>query len=355
MGRGSERRRGMGRRVTRRRGMLAVAGACVLVLMFLLAGGTAAAGPGTIIAWTPSHQDDTGQQPWHEYLVCGDIVARTMALLEGDFTNVLCWETGMGLTTGNIPALKSETDQANAARAQIFISVHVNSGAASGFIGLYQAGDSSSAQYAEVLLRSAAATMGMRYHYVSARTDLVGLDPVNNRAPVRVVLELGDELADRELLLSEAGRQRMAEALAQAVRQNTPPPSYYQQNDARIAYTGTWTVFSTSGASGGSYRYAAAPATATIWFDGTRLDWIATKGVTMGKATVSLDGAAPVPVDLYNSSVLRQQKVWSTDTLGPGLHKLVIKWTGQPSVTGGGIRVNIDALDVTGTLVQATR
>jgi hypothetical protein len=335
--------------------MLALAGMFALVLAFAIAGGAAAAGPETVIAWTPSHQNDTGQQPWHEYLNCGDIVARTMALLEGEYTNVLCWETGMGLTTRNILALKSETDQANAAGAKIFISVHVNSGAASGFVGLYQAGDSSSARFAEALLRSMATTTGMRFWYLSARTDLVGLDPVNNRAPIRVLLELGDEMADRDLLMSEQGRQRLAEALAQAVRENTPPTPRHEQSDSRIGYTGTWTVFNTTGASGGSYRYAAAPATATIWFDGTRLDWIATKGLTMGRATVSLDGAAPVLVDLYNSAVLRQQKVWSSDTVAPGLHKLVITWTGKPSVAGGGTRVNIDALDVMGKLIQATR
>ena len=355
MGRTREGRRGVIHQGVGRRGMFALAGACVLILTFLFAAGTAAAGPETVIAWTPSHQDDTGHQPWHEYLISGDITTRTMALLGADYTNVLCWETGMGLTSRNIPALKSETDQANAAGAQIFISVHVNAGAASGFIGLYQAGDSSSARYAETLLRSVASTMGMRFWYVSGRTDLVGLDPANNKAPIRVVLELGDEMADRELLLSEDGRQRLAEALAQAVRQHTPPPLHYQQNDSRIAYTGTWTVFSTSGASGGSYRYAAAPSTATVWFDGTRLDWIATKGVTMGMATVSLDGGDPVPVNLYNSTVLRQQKVWTTEDLPAGLHKLVVSWTGKPGAGGGGNRVNIDALEVMGKLVQAPK
>jgi hypothetical protein len=75
---------------------------------------------GTVIAWQPSHQDDTGTNGWHEYQVCGDITQRTMALLPG-FTNVLCWQTSMGLTTDNLAALQSEIDQENAAHAQVTI------------------------------------------------------------------------------------------------------------------------------------------------------------------------------------------------------------------------------------------
>ncbi len=488
---------GLGLRAdTRRRGAgVAAAAVCllsVLILVGALGGSPAQAGSETIIAWTPSHQNDTGGSGWHEYLVCGDITQRAMALLADDFTNVLCWETGMGLTSHNYAALGSETAQANAANAQISIAVHVNGGAASGVLGNYYAGDYNSGNYGENLLRSVAAAMGMRYWYMSGRTGVFLLDPANNNAPVRVLLELGDNQNDRALLSSEEGRQRMAEALAQAVRQYTPPASRYQQGDLNLNYTGKWTVgysssasggsfryanatgasvtaaftgtsltwlgkmgpsygkarvtldadepvlvdlyaktdtwkqtvwetgalapgehtvkiewtgiksvsgggttisvdaldilgtlvgapppepglvryeqtrgeiayagkwttFSASGSSAGTYAYADSEAGATIYFDGTQLDWIATKGVTMGKAEVSLDDAAPVLVDLYRPSVLRQQKVWSTGTLGAGAHKLVIRWTGRPSVAGGGTRVNIDALEVMGEVVQAPR
>ena len=171
---------------------------------------------------------------------------------------------------------------------------------------------------------------------------------------MKVLLELGDNVADRALLLSADGRQMLAAALAKAVRDNTPMQPRYEQTDPRIAYTGAWLDFPTTGASGGSYLYADSAASATIYFNGTRLDWIATKGVTMGRATVSLDGGTPFTVDLYNSQVVRQQKAWSTGTLAAGPHKLVIRWTGKRSVAGGGTRVNIDALDVMGTLTQAS-
>jgi N-acetylmuramoyl-L-alanine amidase len=184
-----------------------------------------AASTRTVIAWNPSHQDDTGTNGWHEYAVCGDIAKRTMALLP-DFTNLLCWETGMGLTSKNDASLKSETAKANAAHAQVFIALHVNGGAASGFSGNYYTGDSVSARYGEAVLKSVSATLGMTFYYVRPRSDLFVLRPANNKAPIRVLLELGDNVADRALLTSVDGRQRLAAALAKAVRENTPSTSH---------------------------------------------------------------------------------------------------------------------------------
>lgn len=186
-----------------------------------LFGSSAAASKHVVIAWNPSHQDDTGGNGWHEYAVCGDITKRTMALL-GGFTSVLCWKTNMGLTSSGDAALKAECAVANAAHAQVFIAVHVNGNAGSGLSGDYRAGDLASAAYAEALLKSVASTMGMTYLYVRPRTSLVVLDPVNNHASIRVLLELGDNVADRALLMSAKGRQRLAAALAKAVEKYTP-------------------------------------------------------------------------------------------------------------------------------------
>jgi len=131
------------------------------VALLLLLSAPAGANMQTVIAWVPSHQDDTGVA-WHEYVVCGDITQRAMALLP-DFINVRCWELGMGLTTNNHRALQSEVDQANAANADCYIGIHVDSGAPSGILGVYFTGDSNSANYAAALARSIAASMGMTY------------------------------------------------------------------------------------------------------------------------------------------------------------------------------------------------
>ena len=236
---------GLRRRAGRRRLVFAiaitVAIAIVVPLAIILSGsrgvsGSPAAGSagdstsgamannGPVIAWNPSHQDDTGTDGWHEYAVCGEIAKRTIALLP-DFTNVLCWETGMGLTSDSGAALRSECEKANAAHAQIFIAVHVNGGGGRGLAGYYYTGDSSSAHYAEALLGSVSASMGMTVRQVSPRSNLFVLDPANNHAPIRVLLELGDNVTDRELLTSAQGQKKLAAALAKAVNENRPSDS----------------------------------------------------------------------------------------------------------------------------------
>ncbi len=309
-----------------------------------------AAEPGkVVIAWNPSHQDDTGPSGWHEYLVCGDIVKRTIALLP-DYTNVLCWETGMGRDSFNYTALGAEMATANASGARLTIGVHTNSGAASGLIGEYYAKDSASASYADRILGSMAADTGMKYWYSRARSDLYSLDPANNRASMRVILELGDCVNDRTLLESESGRQMLAAALAKAVRANTPPASRYEQGDSRLTYAGSWTVASSGSASGGSFRFAGeVGATVTIPFWGTHIEWIAKKGPSYGRAKVTLDAKTPVTVDLYSPTTLWQQNVWDPGALPQGDHSLKIEWTGvksDPSATGAS--VNVDAFDITG-------
>ena len=53
------------------------------------------------------------------------------------------------------------------------------------------------------------------------------------------------------------------------------PYTRYEQGSSLLAYTGAWTVSSSSSASGGSFRYAnAAGALVTVAFNGTYLAWI---------------------------------------------------------------------------------
>ena len=140
-----------------------------------------------------------------------------------------------------------------------------------------------------------------------------------------------------------------------------PPPwpsptlTRYQQTDARITYWGAWNTFTVSTASGGNYTYADSKAGSLIWFVGTRLDLIATAGTTQGKGMVSVDGGSPVPIDFYSATTLRQQTVWSTGVLAQGTHTVALTWTGQKSSPHGGTRVNIDAVDVWGTLIDAPK
>ena len=124
----------------------------------------------------------------------------------------------------------------------------------------------------------------------------------------------------------------------------------YQQTDSHFAYSGTWSAFSTASASGASYtRVATSGASVSATFYGTYLRWIATRGTTMGKAYVSVDGGTSQLVDLYSASVKYQQEVWNTGILTPGPHAVKITWYAS---NVAGRFINVDAFDVAGALTM---
>jgi hypothetical protein len=130
----------------------------------------------------------------------------------------------------------------------------------------------------------------------------------------------------------------------------------YQQNAAGLSYTGTWTVSSTSLASGGSFRFAnASGASVTTTFNGTYFAWIAKRSSVYGIAKVTLDGKSTFSVDLYSPTVLYRQKVWDTGTLAPGYHTVKIQWTGTRNSRATATNIGIDAVDVSGNLLAVTR
>jgi hypothetical protein len=134
----------------------------------------------------------------------------------------------------------------------------------------------------------------------------------------------------------------------------TAPPSTtrFEETDPRLVYAGSWTSLFNSIYSGGSMKYAyTSGASVTISFTGTSLDWIAKTGPSYGKAQVTLDGGAPVLVDLYSPIFLYQMKVWSTGSLPSGNHTVKIQWTGQKNASATfNYNIDLDAVDVVGTL-----
>ncbi len=78
----------------------------------------------------------------------------------------------------------------------------------------------------------------------------------------------------------------------------------YDQTNADIVKTGTWTDYSSSSAYAGSYgRSSTAGASATVWFTGTKIAWIGMKGTTPGIVDVYLDGEKKATLDLYAAPV----------------------------------------------------
>jgi hypothetical protein len=125
----------------------------------------------------------------------------------------------------------------------------------------------------------------------------------------------------------------------------------YEQTDSRMLYVGTWPTLTDVAMSGGSLRYASASgASVTISFNGTWLGLIARTGPNYGRASISVDGGGSSLVDLYSSAVVNQRQVWATPALAAGNHTVRILYSGSRNAASTGTTINIDAVDVAGTL-----
>ena len=118
--------------------------------------------------------------------------------------------------------------------------------------------------------------------------------------------------------------------------------------DPGITYD-TWTGITSGHALGGAYRSAsAAPATATVTFTGTAIDWITSKGPSFGKASVTIDGVSMGTVDLYKAAQAWQSAV-TYGGLSAGAHTLVIQVLGQKSAASNGTKVAVDGFKIYGS------
>ncbi len=133
--------------------------------------------------------------------------------------------------------------------------------------------------------------------------------------------------------------------------QETPVLMRYDQTSIWIVRSGTWTNYTSGASYEGSYgRASTAGASATVWFNGTQIHWIAFKGTTTGKADVYLDGVKMTTVDLSATSVKYQQDVWSSPTLTSGLHSFRIV---RSSSNLSGKYITLDAVDIAGSIATA--
>ena len=128
----------------------------------------------------------------------------------------------------------------------------------------------------------------------------------------------------------------------------------YQETDPHLVYSGVWKNVYSRSCSGGSEKYALrALNSVTVTFYGTSLSWLSTTTPSSGIARVTRDGAAPVLLDLYSSTMRYRRVVYSTGPLAAGYHTVKIQWTGSKNVSARNNVVHLDALDVVGSLVSA--
>jgi type II secretory pathway pseudopilin PulG len=106
--------------------------------------------------------------------------------------------------------------------------------------------------------------------------------------------------------------------------------SWYHQTSNWTAYTGVSGAYNnTETDDNGSSNDSV---TVTLPSNTTSVYWVATEGPNNGYATVTVSGTGGVSnqsVDLYNSTTLYKQTVFSDTSLGSGAHTLTISTTGQ--------------------------
>lgn len=118
--------------------------------------------------------------------------------------------------------------------------------------------------------------------------------------------------------------------------------------DPRICYEGAWSTVDDGRASWGGYRRSLVPgASMTVYFRGTRLDWLAVRGPAGGVADVYLDGVREATIDLASPEASHAVEVWSTGRLPDGDHMVeIVRSPSSPL----GAYLTVDAVDVWGTL-----
>ena len=138
----------------------------------------------------------------------------------------------------------------------------------------------------------------------------------------------------------------------------------YEENSPSLIKSGTWVNSLLASHSGGAVDYTndGAPpvGSATFSFTGTGVTYFAAKWYNRGIASVSLDGGAAEPVDLFyqppgsapyaTSTVQSQQAVYTKQNLANGPHTLTITYTGAHNPLASnvsGYLITIDAFDVT--------
>lgn len=201
-----------------------------------------------IVVWQPSHQTDTGKD-FSEAATCNAIVESAMntpprlkeykvwSLGKADYHHADSGSnTKIAHTTavidGKISGYAHELNESNKRNPKVFISVHNNGGTKRNAVwGFIHYGDKYEPENRELATRLTKAISSVtnledrgvwldsttgRNDYRCAATgklSFYSLDENINIAPYRVLLEVGDNAASRELLISDEGRKKIGAAI----------------------------------------------------------------------------------------------------------------------------------------------
>jgi len=202
----------------------------------------------TVVVWQPSHQTDTGKD-FSEAATCNAIAESAMNT-KPHFKEYKVWSLGKeqyhhadsgsntklfhttAIIDGKISGYAYELEQSNKRNPNIFIALHNNGGTKRNAVwGYIHYGDKYEPENRELAARLTKAIASVtdledrgvwldsttgRNDYRCASTGKLGfysLDENINTAPYRVLLEIGDNAASRELLISNEGRKKIGVAI----------------------------------------------------------------------------------------------------------------------------------------------
>jgi hypothetical protein len=204
----------------------------------------------TVVVWQPSHQTDTGKD-FSEALTCNGIIEGAMALKTSvPLREYKVWSLGQkglhhsdsgsntkiehttAIIDGKLSGYAYELKQSNKKHPDVFIAVHNNGGtqrnAVWGYIHYGDPYEPANRKLADGLVKAICDATGMenrgvlldsttgRNDYRCASTGKLGfysLDENVNTAPYRVLLEIGDNAASRELLQDPSIQKKIGEAI----------------------------------------------------------------------------------------------------------------------------------------------
>jgi hypothetical protein len=204
----------------------------------------------TVVVWQPSHQTDTGKD-FSEALTCNGIIEGAMALKTSvPLREYKVWSLGQkglhhsdsgsntkiehttAIIDGKLSGYAYELKQSNKKHPDVFVAVHNNGGtqrnAVWGYIHYGDRYEPANRKLAERLVKAICDATGMenrgvlldsttgRNDYRCASTGKLGfysLDENVNTAPYRVLLEIGDNAASRELLQDPSSQKKIGEAI----------------------------------------------------------------------------------------------------------------------------------------------
>ncbi|OCT15421.1 hypothetical protein A8709_15180 [Paenibacillus pectinilyticus] len=125
-------------------------------------------------------------------------------------------------------------------------------------------------------------------------------------------------------------------------------PTQVNDNSGTITYSGSWT-YDNTGASGyvnSDQHYASTSGNyAQFTFTGTSIKWIGPRNVDCGKSDVYIDGVYDSSIDMYASSWLKQQVLFSKTGLSNASHTIKIVVTNTKNASASGYYSSIDAFE----------